>query len=209
MARYTGPICRKCRRFGEKLFLKGERCFLGKCACERRMYPPGQARTARRRKMSEWGLQLMEKQKARTVYGVLERQFRQHLDQASRMPGLTGENLLQILERRMDNVVYRLGMGQSRRQARQLVTHGHFLVNGRSARTPSALVREGDEIAVAEKDKSSEFFKEMAKDLKGKALPNWLSLDPASMKGRVVALPSRGDVDLKISEQAIIEHYSR
>ncbi|MDP2663261.1 MAG: 30S ribosomal protein S4 [Dehalococcoidia bacterium] len=209
MARYTGPICRKCRRFGEKLFLKGERCFLGKCACERRMYPPGQARTARRRKMSEWGLQLMEKQKARTVYGVLERQFRQHLDQASRMPGLTGENLLQILERRMDNVIYRLGMGQSRRQARQLVMHGHFLVNGRVARTPSALVREGDEIAVAEKDKSSEFFKEMAKDLKGKALPNWLSLDPAAMKGRIVALPSRGDVDLKISEQAIIEHYSR
>ncbi len=209
MARYTGPICRKCRRFGEKLFLKGERCFLTKCACERRLYPPGQARTARRRKMSEWGLQLMEKQKARTVYGVLERQFRHHLDQASRMPGLTGENLLQILERRMDNVVYRLGMGQSRRQARQLVTHGHFLVNGRVARTPSALVREGDEIAVAEKDKTSELFKEMAKDLKGKALPNWLSLDPAALKGRVVALPSRGDVDLKISEQAIIEHYSR
>jgi len=209
LARYTGPICRKCRRFGEKLFLKGERCFLTKCACERRLYPPGQARTARRRKMSEWGLQLMEKQKARTVYGVLERQFRHHLDQASRMPGLTGENLLQILERRMDNVVYRLGMGQSRRQARQLVTHGHFLVNGRVARTPSALVREGDEIAVAEKDKTSELFKEMAKDLKGKALPNWLSLDPAALKGRVVALPSRGDVDLKISEQAIIEHYSR
>lgn len=209
MARYTGPICRKCRRFGEKLLLKGERCLLGKCACERRMYPPGQARTTRRRKLSEWGLQLMEKQKARVVYGVMEKQFRVHLDQASRMPGLTGENLLQILERRMDNVVYRLGLGNSRRQARQLVLHGHFLINGRVARTPSALVKEGDEIGLSEKSRNSDFFKEAAKDLKGKAIPSWLSLEPGAMKGRVLAMPSRGDVDLKINEQAIIEHYSR
>ncbi len=182
---------------------------LGKCACERRMYPPGQARTARRRKLSEWGLQLMEKQKARIVYGVLERQFRQHLDQASRMPGLTGENLLQILERRLDNVVYRLGIGQSRRQARQLVLHGHFTVNGRVSRTPSTLVRERDEIAVSESSRNLDFFKEMAKDLKGKAVPEWLTLDAAAMKGHVAALPGRGDIDLKINEQAIIEHYSR
>lgn len=209
MARYTGPICRKCRRFGEKLNLKGERCLLGKCACERRMYPPGQARTARRRKLSEWGLQLMEKQKARVIYGILERQFRQHLDQASRMPGLTGENLLQILERRLDNVVYRLGVGDSRRQARQLVLHGHILLNGRTTRTPSALVKAGDEVAVSERSKSSEYFKGIAKDVKGKAVPGWLSLDAESLKARVEGVPSRGDIDLKINEQAIIEHYSR
>lgn len=209
MARYTGPICRKCRRFGEKLYLKGDRCLLGKCACERRMYPPGQARTARRRKLSEWGLQLMEKQKARVIYGVLERQFRRHLEQAKRMPGLTGENLLQILERRLDNVVYRLGLGQSRRQARQLVLHGHFLVNGRTARTPSALVKVGDEIAVSERSKSLDFFQQIAKEVKGKAVPPWLSLDPEGPKSRVVALPSRGDIELKISEQVIVGHYSR
>lgn len=209
MARYAGPICRKCRRFGEKLFLKGERCLLGKCACERRMYPPGQARTSRRRKMSEWGLQLTEKQKARVIYGVLERQFRQHLEQASRMPGLTGENLLQVLERRLDNVVYRLGLAQSRRQARQLVLHGHFLVNGRATSTPSALVEVGDAVAVSERGKGLDFFKEVAKELKGKAVPGWLSLDPENLKGQVLAPPSRGDVEAKISEQAIIEHYSR
>lgn len=209
MARYTEPICRKCRRFGEKLFLKGDRCLLNKCACERRMYPPGQARTARRRKLSEWGLQLMEKQKARVIYGVMERQFRGHLEQASRMPGLTGENLLQVLERRLDNVVYRLGLGQSRRQARQLVLHGHFQIGGRVARTPSALVQVGDEIAVSERSRSSDFFKEAAKELKGKAVPGWLSLDPDALKGRVLAVPGRADVDAKISESAIVEHYSR
>lgn len=209
MARYSGPICRKCRRFGEKLHLKGERCLLGKCACERRMYPPGQARTARRRKLSEWGLQLMEKQKARIIYGVMERQFRQHLEEASRMPGLTGENLLQVLERRMDNVVYRLGLAESRRQARQLVLHGHFLVNGHVARTPSASVQVGQEIAVSEKSRSSGFFKGIAKGLKGKPVPGWLFLDPEALKSRVLALPGRGDVDAKISESAIVEHYSR
>ena len=209
MARYTGPICRKCRRFGEKLHLKGERCLLGKCAVERRMYPPGQSRTTRRRKLSEWGIQLMEKQKAKVIYGVLERQFRHHLEQASRLPGLTGENLLQVLERRMDNVIYRLGLGQSRRQARQLVMHGHFLVNGRLARTPSALASVGDEIAVSQKSRESDFFKEIAKDVKGKAVPGWLLLDPENLKGKVLALPGRGDIDAKISEQAIVEHYSR
>lgn len=209
MARYNGPACRKCRRFGEKLFLKGERCLLSKCACERRMYPPGQTRTARRRKLSEWGQQLMEKQKARVVYGVLERQFRHHLEQASSLPGLTGENLLQVLERRLDNVIFRLGLGQSRRQARQLALHGHFLINGRMARTPSILLSEGDEIAVSQKSRSLNFFKEAARELKGKSIPDWLSLDPENMKGRVQALPGRGDIDAKISEQDIVEHYSR
>ncbi|MDP2936052.1 MAG: 30S ribosomal protein S4 [Dehalococcoidia bacterium] len=209
MARYNGPTCRKCRRFGEKLFLKGERCLMSKCACERRMYPPGQSRTARRRKLSEWGQQLMEKQKARVVYGVLERQFRHHLEQAGKLPGLTGENLLQVLERRLDNVIFRLGLGQSRRQARQLALHGHFLINGRMARTPSILLSEGDEIAVSQKSRSLDFFKEAARELKGKSIPGWLSLDPENMKGRVQALPGRGDIDAKISEQDIVEHYSR
>ncbi|MDP2728346.1 MAG: 30S ribosomal protein S4, partial [Dehalococcoidia bacterium] len=156
-----------------------------------------------------WGLQLMEKQKARTIYGVMERQFRQHLYQASRMPGLTGENLLQILERRFDNVIYRLGLGQSRRQARQLVLHGHFLINGRVARTPSALVTVGDEIAISEKSKALDFFKDIVKEVKGRAIPGWLSLEDDNTKSRVLALPGRGDVDAKISEQAIVEHYSR
>lgn len=208
MARYTGPVCRKCRLFGEKLFLKGDRCLLAKCACERRMYPPG-PRTSRRRKVSERGLQLREKQKARVIYGIMERQFRQHLALAARMPGLAGENLLQVLERRLDNTVFRLGMAQSRNQARQLVLHGHFLVNGRPARTPSALVSVGDEIAFSERSKGLDFFKELAKEMKGKAIPGWLSLDIESLKGRVVALPSRGDVEAKINEQVIIEYYSR
>jgi small subunit ribosomal protein S4 len=151
----------------------------------------------------------MEKQKARVVYGVLERQFRRHLEQAGRLPGLTGENLLQVLERRLDNVIFRLGLGQSRCQARQLALHGHFLINGRMARTPSILLNEGDEIAVSQKSRSLVFFKETARGLKGKSIPGWLSLDTENMKGRVQALPGRSDIDAKISEQDIVEHYSR
>jgi small subunit ribosomal protein S4 len=152
---------------------------------------------------------LREKQKARAVYGILERQFRRHLAQAARMPGVTGENLLQLLERRLDNTVYRLGLGESRSQARQLVLHGHFLLNGRKVRTPSILVNVGDEVAVSESSKKLEIFKALAKSLKGKTPPGWLSLDEERLSAKVLALPSRGDVDARISEQAIIEYYAR
>ncbi|MFQ6057755.1 MAG: 30S ribosomal protein S4 [Anaerolineae bacterium] len=211
MARYTGPVCKLCRREGEKLFLKGERCFTPKCAIERRSYAPGfHGRRGRfRRKVSDYGLQLREKQKARRIYGVLERQFRRYFKDAQKRKGRTGEILLQTLERRLDNVVYRLGFASSRAQARQLVRHGHFEVNKRKTDIPSYLVKPGDEIAVREKSKKSAYFKDLAQELGQGTIPQWMSLDPRSMSGRILDLPSREDLDITISEQLIVEYYSR
>jgi small subunit ribosomal protein S4 len=191
-----------------KLFLKGERCFGPKCGVERRAYPPGD-HGQRRRKGSEYGLQLREKQKARAVYGVLETQFRKHFEEAERRPGMTGENLLRILETRLDNVVYRLGFADSRNQARQLVTHGHFHLNGRRTDIPSALVKANDVVEVAPGSREAEYFKIARERLAKKSVPRWLDLDLAAMRGRVSSLPSRDDIDTSINEQLVVEFYSR
>lgn len=215
MARYTGPVCKLCRREGVKLFLKGDRCMTSKCAMERRAYPPGEHGSTRgrgrgrRRKPSDYALQLREKQKVRRIYGVLERQFRRYYAEAERMPGLTGGNLLQLLERRLDNVVYRLGLADSRAQARQLVCHGHFAVNGRKMDIPSYVVRVGDVITVRERSKGRIYFKERAKRLGRQPLPAWLTLDSKTLEGRVAALPARSDVDVSLNEQLVVEYYSR
>lgn len=208
MARYTGAVCRLCRRQGEKLFLKGDRCFTPKCAIERRPSPPGM-HGARRRRVSERGLQLKEKQKARYIFSVLERQFRRHYAEAARSKGMTGENLLKILESRLDNVVYRLGFADSRSQARQLVRHGHFTVNGRKTDIPSFIVKPGNVIAWKPGSTKLEYYKQMARGIQGKAVPDWLSLDLQTLSGRVITVPSRSDIDLRINEQAIVEFYSR
>ena len=211
MARYKDAVCKQCRREGEKLFLKGERCLSPKCALERRPYPPGlHGRQAQfRRKVSDYGLQLRAKQKARRVYGVLERQFRRYFREAERRRGLTGTNLLIILESRLDNVVYRLGFAASRPQARQLVRHGHFEVNGRKVNIPSYLVQPGDIVGVRPASRDRVVFKETALDLEHRAVPDWLSRDEITMSGRVVAHPERGDIDVTINEQLIVEYYSR
>jgi small subunit ribosomal protein S4 len=211
MARYTGPVCKLCRREGEKLLLKGERCFTPKCALERRPYAPGMhGRQAQfRRKKSEYGLQLREKQKARRIYGVLERQFRRYFKEAERRKGLTGVNLLVVLESRLDNVVYRLGFADSRAQARQLVRHGHFDVNGRKTNVPSFLVKVGDEIAVWERSKRLAYFRDLSAVMEHKVVPEWLSLDISKMEGRVLALPAREEIDASLNEQLIVEYYSR
>lgn len=208
MARQIEPVCKLCRREGMKLFLKGERCYTGKCAIDRRNYPPGQHRDAKR-KISEYGLHLREKQKARRIYGILERQFRRYVDRAERSKDVTGEALLKLLERRLDNVVYRLGLGSSRAEARQLVTHGHFTVNGRKVNIPSYLLRPGDEVAVREKSRSSIRFQELAGAAAGRGLPEWLSVDLEAMKGAVVRVPKREEIDVPVKEHLIVEHYSR
>ncbi len=211
MARYIGPVCRLCRREGEKLYLKGERCFTPKCAIEKRNQPPGQHGASRtfRRKVSDYGVQLREKQKARRIYGVLERQFRRYYADASRRSGVTGAVLLQYLEARLDNVVYRLGFASSRKQARQLVTHGHFTVNGRKVTIPSFLVKPGDKIAVAEASRTSTYFAGMDKGLKSARTPGWLSVDARQLSGNVLNLPTREQIDTPLKEQLIIEFYSR
>lgn len=210
MARYTGPVCKICRREGLKLFLKGDRCFTPKCAVEanRKPYPPGQ-HTQRRRKVSEYGVQLREKNKARFVYGVLERQFRRHFAEAERRPGSTGENLLRILEMRLDNVVFRLGFAESRAQARQLVTHGHITVNGRKVNIPSYATKAGEVIGVRPRSRQMEYFKTLAELLKHRRVPEWLSLDMENMSGRIISAPSRSDIDANLQEQLIVEYYSR
>ncbi len=208
MARYTGPVCRICRRHGLKLFLKGERCFGPKCAIERRNYPPGD-HGQRRRKLSEYANQLKEKQKARYVYGVLERQFRKHFGAAERRQGMTGANLLRVLESRLDNVVYRLGFADSRKQARQLVRHGHFSVNGRRTDIPSALLKAGDVVAVMPKARQLEYFKIIQEGLARKGVPAWLELDAPAMSGRVLNLPGRAEIETNVNEQLIVEYYSR
>src|SRR5215210_1935902 len=208
MTRYTGPVCRICRRHGLKLFLKGERCFGPKCAIERRNVPPGD-HGQRRRKFSEYANQLKEKQKARYVYGVLERQFRKHFQEAERQPGMTGANLLRVLERRLDNVVYRLGFADSRKQARQLVRHGHFAINGRRTDIPSALVKANDQISVMPKARQLEYFKIVQDGLARKSTPAWLELNVADMSGRVVNLPGRDEIEVPVNEQLVVEFYSR
>lgn len=212
MARYTGPVCRLCRREGQKLFLKGARCFSPKCALERRDYPAGergQMARFRRRRPSDYYLQLRERQKARRIYGVLGRQFRRYFREAERRPGLTGENLLILLERRLDNVVYRLGFADSRAQARQLVQHGHFAVNGRRVTIPSYLVRPEDVISVRDGSRKRVYFKERMQLLDAQGAPHWLSLNPTEMSARVVGMPAREDIDVSINERLIVEYYSR
>ena len=210
MADTLGAVCKLCRREGVKLYLKGERCFTPKCAVDpnRRPYPPG-PQHQRRRKTSEYGVQLREKQRARHIYGVLERQFRRHFADAERMQGATGENLLRILEMRLDNVVYRLGFADSRSQARQLVNHGHFTVNGERLDIPSALVKPGDVTAVSPRARELEYFKLLAPELGRKQVPGWLNLEPSTMGGRVLRAPARQDVDSAVQEQLIVEFYSR
>jgi small subunit ribosomal protein S4 len=210
VARYTGPDCKLCRREGIKLFLKGERCFTKKCAIERRPLPPGQQAAARRHKPSDYALQLREKQKVRRIYGVLERQFKRIFEESERRPGATGENLLQLLELRLDNVVYRLGFAASRDQARQLVTHGHFEVNGRRASIPSMRVKPGDIITVKSSSRELEPFKSLVESRGRRApVPAWLQFDEETLTGRVVSLPTRNEVDAPVNEQLIVEYYSR
>ncbi|NLM76378.1 MAG: 30S ribosomal protein S4 [Clostridiaceae bacterium] len=208
MARYTDASCKLCRREGQKLFLKGERCYSNKCAIARRPYAPGQ-HGSQRKKISEYGLQLREKQKAKRFYGVLEKQFRKYFEMANRMSGITGVNLLQLLETRLDNVVYRLGFGTTRAEARQLVNHGHFEVNGKKVNIPSYLVKVGDVITVREKSRKSPRFKEILDVTGSKVVPNWLEADQENLQGKVVALPTREDIDLDVQEHLIVELYSK
>jgi len=209
MANYTGPVCRLCRREGLKLYLKGDRCYTEKCAIDRKAYAPGQHGQNNRKKISEYGLQLREKQKARRIYGVLEKQFSNYFSKAERQKGITGENLLQLLERRLDNVVYRLGFANSRAEARQLVTHNHFTANGHKANIPSILVKVGDVIQVKEKSLKSPKFVGLKENIAHKTPPAWLDLDKESMTGRVLALPSKEHIDLPLKEHLIVELYSR
>lgn len=212
MARYLGPVCKLCRREGEKLFLKGERCLSAKCAVERRAYPPGahgRDSQFRRGRASDYSQQLREKQKVRRIYGVLERQFRRYYREALRRKGLTGENLLIILESRLDNVVYRLGFASSRAQARQLVQHGHFYINGQRVTIPSMLLKPGDEMTVRPQSRKLQYFKDMAKVLDEKDVPNWLSLDATNLVGHVLNLPTREEIASTINEHLIVEYYSR
>jgi small subunit ribosomal protein S4 len=208
MARYTGAVCRLCRRSGEKLFLKGSRCFTPKCAVDKRPKPPGQ-QTGRRRRISDRGLQLREKQKARYTYEILERQFRRTFTQAERQAGITGENLLVLLERRLDNVVYRLGFAESRSQARQLVRHGHIVLNGRRTDIPSCLVKEGDTISWREGSKKSEYYQQLTQTIEAKAVLSWLSLDRQKLIGQVLSLPTPEEIDARFDGKAIVEYYSR
>jgi len=209
MARYTDPVCRQCRRIGEKLFLKGERCFTPRCAIEKRRRPPGNT-TPRRRRSSDWALQLREKQKARFTYGVLERQFRNYFDMARERSGVTGDVLLQLLETRLDNVVYRLAFADSRRQARQLVNHGHFTVNGRRMDIPSYLVKEGDTVEwKAVKDSVPDFIQTLTDGLPKRPVPIWLRLDAANLKGEVASMPGSSDIQTGIDARLIVEFYSK
>jgi small subunit ribosomal protein S4 len=211
MARYSGPVCKLCRREGEKLFLKGDRCFTAKCAFEKRSYPPGMhGRRARfRRKTTDFGTQLREKQKARRIYGVMERQFRRYFRIAEKRKGVTGANLLQALESRLDNVVLRLGFASSRAQARQLVRHGHFEVNGTKTDVPSYLVKPGDQISVRARSKTNGYFQAVAQEMEHRFVPEWLSVDINSLSGRVLALPTREEIEAPLNEQLITEYYSR
>ncbi|MDY6835809.1 MAG: 30S ribosomal protein S4 [Chloroflexota bacterium] len=211
MARYRGPVCKICRRSGEKLFLKGDRCVGPHCVVDRRATSRGSARSAARRpKVSERGLQLREKQKARYTYGVLERQFRRYFAQAKKKAeGVTGENLVQVLEARLDNVVFRLGFGKSRSQARQVVLHGHIKVNGRRVNVPSYCVRAGDVISWGEKAAKTELYRVVVEGIGDRIVPDWLSLDTQTMSGQVVGQPTREQVDARFNEKAIVEYYSR
>ncbi|HEX9735141.1 MAG TPA: 30S ribosomal protein S4 [Thermoanaerobaculia bacterium] len=209
MARYTGPVCRLCRRERMKLFLKGDRCFKEKCAIERRAYPPGQHGQRRGRRMMGYGIQLREKQKVKRIYGVLERQFRNYFTKADRKKGITGENLLVMLERRLDNVAYSLGFGASRSQARQLVRHGHVLVDGKKVTIPSAQVKVDQVVSVKEASRKNDLVRASVETARGRGVPDWLELDPESFSGRVLKLPTREEIKVPIQEQLIVELYSR
>ena len=208
MARYTDAVCRICRREGLKLFLKGSRCYTKKCSFERRSTPPGMY-AQRRRKVSEYGLQLREKQKVRKSYSVLEKQFQNYFDKAEKRKGMTGENLLRMLEMRLDNVVFRMGLASSRAQARQLVSHGHFAVNGRPTNVPSFGVKVGDKVEVREGRRSREIFKTTAELMKSAQTPEWVSSDASRLAGTVIAEPAREQMPLEFNEQLVVEYYSR
>ncbi|TJX62313.1 30S ribosomal protein S4 [Soehngenia saccharolytica] len=207
MSRYTGPSCRLCRREGTKLYLKGDRCYSDKCALNKRNFAPGQHGQSRK-KSTEYGMQLREKQKVRRFYGLTESQMRMYFDKADKMKGITGENLLRLLELRLDNVVYRMGFASSRAEARQLVTHGHFLLNGRKADIPSLITNVGDTIEVKERSKSSDKFKALMENRAGNTVP-WVDVDAEKMRGTIVAQPSREDIDLPVEEHLIVELYSK
>ena len=208
MARYTGPGCRLCRREGTKLFLKGERCMTGKCALDRRSTVPGQHGAANK-KVREYGMQLREKQKTRRYYGVLEKQFVNYFEEADRQEGMTGENLLALLERRLDNVVYRMGMAESRKEARQLVLHGHFTLNGKKVTIPSLSVKVGDVVAVKESSRDSAKIKGLMEGMASRLSPKWLEVNKENAVAKVVALPAREDIDFDFNEQLIVELYSK
>jgi len=208
MSRYTGPVCRLCRREGEKLFLKGDKCYTDKCPVQRRAYAPGQ-HGQNRKKLSEYGMQLRMKQRLRRIYGLSERQLENYYADASRKRGITGEILLQTIEMRLDNVVYRLGIGASRPQARQLVMHGHITVNGKKVDIPSYLVKVGDVIAVRESSRSLDVIKENVEASSGRALPEWLEFDADKLEGQVKAVPKRDQIDIPVQEYLIVEYYSR
>ena len=208
MARYTGAVCRQCRREGQKLFLKGERCYSDKCAIDRRNYVPGQHGQSRK-KVSEYGLQLRAKQKAKRFYGVLESQFAKYYEMADRKAGMTGENLLRILESRLDNVVYRLGFASSRAEARQLVVHGHYTVNGKKVNIPSYLLKEGDVVSINEASRQSEKIKAVLEACGARPVPIWLELDRNTLEAKVTRLPNREDIDLDVDETLIVELYSK
>lgn len=209
MARYTDPVCRLCRREGVKLFLKGDRCYTDKCAIERRNYPPGQHGQGRRRKVSEYAVQLREKQRLKRMYGLLEKQFRKYFDMAERSKAVTGEALLTLLERRLDNMVFRLGLAGSRAQARQLIRHRHFAVNGRRVDIPSYLVKPGDEISVRERSRTKDIFREAVEIAGRRGVSEWLELDPEKLTGKVVRFPERDELTMPINERLVVELYSK
>ncbi|KAA3662293.1 MAG: 30S ribosomal protein S4 [Chloroflexi bacterium] len=212
MARHTGPVCKLCRREGEKLFLKGARCMTPKCSFERRSYPPGEHgrdTQFRRGRASDYLLQLREKQKARRIYGVLERQFSQYFKRAEKRVGLTGENLLVLLESRLDNVVYRLGLASSRAHARQIVQHGHIMLNGRKTSSPSAIVTAGDAVSIRPESMKRTYFKDLRQDIDDRQVPRWLGLNTSNLDANVMSLPTREDIDVSLNEQLIVEYYSR
>ena len=208
MARYTGPSCKLCRREGKKLFLKGDRCLSDKCAVARRATVPGQ-HGAGRKTVKEYGMQLREKQTARRYYGVQEKQFKKYYVAADKQSGISGENLLSLLERRFDNVVYRMGLAQSRKEARQLVRHGHFLLNGKKADIPSIILKVGDTVTLKEGSRSSEKFKELAEQMQAVIAPKWLDVDTDNFTAKMIMIPERADVDFPFQEQLIIELYSK
>ena len=209
MARYRDAVCRLCRREGTKLFLKGHRCLTDKCAIEKRNFVPGQHGKARKAKLAGYGLQMREKQKVKRIYGVLEDQFRRYFEVAERTRGITGETLLQLLERRLDNVVYRLGLATSRPQARQLVRHGHFLVNGRKVDIPSYSVRQGDVVTVLGRTQKNPTIEHAMEEVKGRGIPTWLSFEASTFTGRMVSVPTREQINLPVQEQLIVELYSK
>jgi len=209
MARYTGAVCRLCRREGQKLFLKGDRCYTDKCSVERRSYAPGMHGNARNKKLSEYGVQLREKQKAKRYYGLLESQFAEYFEMANKKQGMTGENLLSILETRLDNVAYRLGFAMSRAEARQLVRHGHFTVNGKKVDIPSFLVKVGDVITLKDGSRSNDKFKGSLEANASRVIPKWLDFDKNNLVAKVIAEPAREDIDLPIEEHLIVELYSK